>query len=91
MSDKLIEACKRLLEGPVDEPQIDLAGDYQTGLFCGLEDNGMQGDAYDACIYGFEKGVERALEWAQGIIESAMEEQPAVDEPAKGRSECQNC
>lgn len=68
----LREACNSILAGPVDEPQIELSGEYETGLFCGLEDRGLQDTGYEACRYGFEQGVERGVEWAQGIAESAL-------------------
>lgn len=75
--ERLLGACKALAAGPVDEPQIDLVGDYQKGLFCGLEDRGEQSDGYAACLYGFNEGVERALEWAQGEVHDAIAEAPA--------------
>lgn len=65
---ELLEACTLIAAGPVDEPQIDLVGDWEKGLFCGLEDKGFQCDGYAACVYGFEAGVERVLKWAQGIV-----------------------
>lgn len=67
-------ACRLIAAGPVDEPQLDLEGDWRKGLFCGLEDVDRQRDPYEACIYGFEKGVERVLEWAQRIVEDAIKE-----------------
>ena len=67
----LLAACEAIAAGPIDEPQIDLSGEWQTGLFCGLEDRSLQSDSYAACLYGFEAGVERVLEWAQGIIGDA--------------------
>ena len=70
--DRLLEAARLIAAGPVDEPQIDLVGDYQKGLFCGLEDVGLQGDGHKACLHGFEAGVERVLEWAQGIVHDAI-------------------
>lgn len=70
---RLKEAADKLLEGPTDEPQIELTGEWESGLYCGLEDQGMQGDAYAACHYGFQEGVGRALEWAQGVIIEALE------------------
>lgn len=74
----LTQLVRLLLAGPVDEPQIDLSADYQTGLFCGLEDRDLQYDPYKACLYGFEQGVERALEWAQGLVaDCAVNEKPA--------------
>lgn len=68
---ELVAACKDIATGPIDEPQIDLTGEYHTGLHCGLEDRDIV-DRYDACDHGFEKGVERALEWAQGVVEAVL-------------------
>ena len=68
------DALALLLAGPVNEPQINLVGEYQTGLFCGLEDRGLQGDPYEACLYGFEAGVEHTLEWAQGLAQDAEDQ-----------------
>ncbi len=70
--DRHETALRAIKSGPTDEPQIDLTGDYEKGLFCGLEDVGLQGDGYGACRYGFEAGVERALEWAQGLATDAL-------------------
>ena len=62
------ERCQQILDkGPVDEPQMDNTGEWQTGLHCGLEDRGI-GDRYEACDHGFECGVERALEWARNAL-----------------------
>lgn len=66
-----------ILAGPIDEPQLELAGEWETGLFCGLEDQNLQSDPYGACRYGFEAGVERMLEWAQGIIRAYENDSPA--------------
>ena len=74
--EELLEARKLLLGGPVDEPQIELRGEWHQGLHCGLEDVGLQGDGYEACDYGFEAGVERALEWAQGLFSEIDERRP---------------
>jgi hypothetical protein len=83
---KLLEACNEISAGPVDEPQIELSGEYETGLFCGLEDRDLQGTGYEACRYGFEVGVERGLEWAQGIILAAVAEADPLELPAEGEA-----
>ncbi|MCH8851106.1 MAG: hypothetical protein IID41_00475 [Planctomycetes bacterium] len=67
----LLAACDTILAGPVDEPSIDLTDEYHAGLHCGLEDRDI-GDRYDACDYGFEKGVERVLEWAKDVVEGTI-------------------
>lgn len=76
-----------ILAGPTDEPQIELAGEWETGLFCGLEDQNLQSDAYGACRYGFEAGVERTLEWAQGIVHARENEESEVDARTEGMDE----
>ena len=72
-------AVELLLDGPGDNPKIDLVGEWQTGLFCGLEDRGLQNDAYEACLFGYERGVEAAIEWMQF---HACEAAAALDQPA---------
>ena len=67
-----LNALQAIAAGPQDEPQIELTGEYEKGLYCGLEDVGLQGDGYGACEHGFHAGVERALEWAQGIAKGAL-------------------
>lgn len=69
--DGLLAAYNAILAGPVDEPSIELTGEYHTGLHCGLEDRDIC-DRYDACDYGFGKGVERALEWAYSVVETGL-------------------
>lgn len=77
--DALLAACKAIAAGPAGEPQIELTGDYHTGLHCGLEDR-CNDDQYEACDYGFAEGVERVTEWAQGVVADAI----ALAEKAKG-------
>ena len=73
-----IEACRLIAAGPVDEPQINLTGHYENELFCDLEYvKNIQGNGYKACAYGFKQGVERTLEWAQGIVGEVIGETKA--------------
>ena len=66
------KACKDIEDGPDSNcAEIHLTDNYQQGLFCGLEDRDIT-DRYDACMYGFEKAVERVTEWAQGMVEAAI-------------------
>jgi hypothetical protein len=44
-------------------PDIDIGGEMQFGLHCGVEDRGCS-DRYDGADYGYSRGVTRALEWA---------------------------
>lgn len=69
---ELVAAGNTILAGPVDEPRVELTGEYQTGLYCGLEDCGAHEDGYAGCDYGFEQGVTRTLEWAQGVIAAVL-------------------
>jgi hypothetical protein len=67
----LVEACQNVLDG-MEKPAVLNQGEWQTGLFCGLEDQGIT-DRYDACLYGYEKAIERVREWAtDGYITEAL-------------------
>lgn len=69
--DTLLAALKEIEDGPTDEPQVENTGEWQTGVYCGLEDRDIR-DRYQACDYGFEKGAERAIEWAQNVVAAAI-------------------
>jgi len=58
-----------------DSPDIDLGGEMQVGLHCGVEDRGCQ-DRYDGADVGWSQGVERTLEWAQNEASSALSAPP---------------
>lgn len=77
--DKLRKACSLIAAGPIDEPQIELTGDWEKGLFCGLEDREYHCDGYAGCVYGFEAAVERMQEWGQGVVEEALAEAEKVE------------
>ena len=70
---KLVEACKALndVESWNQEDSLGNAGDWAKGLHCGLEDRDIH-DRYDACDYGFDAGVERALEFVQCALAEAL-------------------
>ena len=70
---RLREALQRISDG-TDAPDIDLSGDWQTGLYCGVEDRDCQ-DRYEGADYGYSQGVERTLEWAGNEADYALKEQ----------------
>lgn len=66
----MYEACKNAVQRMDDSP-VQACGEWQTGLFCGLEDRNIT-DRYDACMYGYEKALERVQEWIIDEIEAAI-------------------
>jgi hypothetical protein len=56
-----------------DAPDIDVTGEWQTGLHCGVEDRDCQ-DRYQGADYGHTVGVEKALEWASDEAKHALEQ-----------------
>ena len=71
--DRLKEALQRISDG-TDAPDIDISGEWQTGLHCGVEDRDCQ-DRYEGADYGYSQGVERTLEWAGNEADYALKEQ----------------
>ena len=68
----LLAACEDIEAGPDNNcAEIHLTDNYQQGLFCGLEDMDIT-DRYNACMYGFNKAVERVVAWAQGMVEAGI-------------------
>lgn len=68
--DALLEAFERIKSG-TDAPPIDVFGDYQFGLHCGVEDRSCS-SRYDGADYGWAQGVERTIEWAANEAEAAI-------------------
>jgi len=66
----LLEACKKILEN-MEQPAVLAQGDWQTGMFCGLEDRGIT-DRYDACMYGHEYALEKVWEWVISGLDEAI-------------------
>jgi len=66
----LREALSRI-HACTDSPDIDVSGEYQKGLHCGVEDRDCQ-DRYDGADYGWSQGVERTIEWAQNEAAFAL-------------------
>lgn len=69
---KLLEACKVALEA-MDKPAVQATGEWQQGLFCGLEDRNIT-DRYEACMYGYEQALEKVQEWVLCNFEIAIAE-----------------
>jgi len=68
--DDLLAALKGALEG-MNKPAVQATGEWQTGLFCGLEDRGIK-DRYEACMYGYEQALEKVQEWVLCDFEAAI-------------------
>jgi hypothetical protein len=74
---KLVERVKRLEAGLTeiancqDAPSIDIGGEAQLGLHCGVEDRGCA-DRYEGADHGYSRGVERTLEWAVNTANHAL-------------------
>lgn len=66
----LREALSRI-HACTDSPDIDVGGEMQIGLHCGVEDRGCR-DRYDGADVGWSQGVERTLEWAQNEAAFAL-------------------
>lgn len=58
-----------------DAPEIDATGEWQFGLYCGVEDRFCR-DRYDGADFGHVVGVEKALEWAMSEAKAALEQAP---------------
>lgn len=70
----LLDALKRIAECE-DAPDIDIGGEAQFGLHCGVEDRSCS-DRYEGADYGYACGMERGLEWAANEAKHAMESLP---------------
>jgi len=57
---------------PIDDDSVCLQGDYRKGLHCGVEDHDLQGRGYDAADYGFERGVDRTIEYFRGQLSALI-------------------
>ena len=68
--DDLRTACEDALAG-INKPAVQCQGDWQTGMFCGLEDRGIT-DRYEACMYGYERALEKVQEWVLCDFEAAI-------------------
>lgn len=67
-----LAALKRIAECE-DAPDIDASGDWQRGLYCGVEDRDCR-DRYEGADYGHAVGVEKGLEWASNEAKYALEQ-----------------
>ncbi len=72
----LLDALKRIAECEYS-PDIDIGGEYQFGLHCGVEDRGLS-DRYQSADFGYSRGVEATLEWASNEAKHALDSLPNV-------------
>ncbi len=70
--DDLLEALKKALKN-MDGDAVQCNGEWQSGLFCGLEDMDIT-DRYDACMHGYNKALDKVQEWVLCGFEEAIEE-----------------
>ena len=68
--EALEKALRESLQG-MDKPAVQASGEWQTGLFCGLEDRNIT-DRYEACMYGYEQALEKVQEWVLCDFEAAL-------------------
>lgn len=74
---RLIAAAPDLLKVSKDalinmeHPAVQCVGDWQTGMFCGLEDVDIT-DRYEACMFGYNKALEKVQEWVLCGFEEAI-------------------
>jgi len=69
---KLVEEI-RIAVSNMQKPPVLAEGEWQTGMFCGLEDRGIN-DRYDACVYGHDQALEKVQEWVIDGLEQAIAE-----------------
>lgn len=55
----------------MDCPAVSNQGEWQTGMFCGLEDRSIN-DRYEACLYGYEQAIARVQEWVIDDIQETL-------------------
>ena len=71
--EKLVAGIKEAADA-MHKPAVRGEGDWQRGMFCGLEDRGIA-DRYDACVYGYDKALERVQEWVIAGLEALLKEE----------------
>ena len=55
----------------MESDPVQCVGDWERGLFCGLEDRGIN-DVYEACRHGYEAALEKVNEWVLCSFEAAI-------------------
>ncbi|KKM82687.1 hypothetical protein LCGC14_1317040 [marine sediment metagenome] len=70
--EKLVGALEGALKA-MEEPAVQATGEWETGIFCGLEDRDIT-DRYEACMYGYERALEKVREWVLGDFEEILAE-----------------
>ena len=57
----LLHQLKEAVKNMESEP-VQGVGEWQRGLFCGLEDRGIT-DRYESCQYGYNQALDKVQEW----------------------------
>lgn len=87
--DELRRELRKMLVAPhriakcVDAPDINVTGEWQFGLHCGVEDRDCQ-NSYEGAEYGHTIGVEKALEWATNEVKGALSNTRGVNSEPVG-------
>lgn len=68
--EDLVKELQSALEDFESEP-VQCVGDWERGLFCGLEDRGIN-DRYEACRHGYEMALEKVQEWVLCSFEDVI-------------------
>ena len=75
------EEVREALKNWQQEPSVAGAGDYDTGLMCGVEDRGLQKNGYEAMRYGYDRALERVAEHIDPLIEALLRSLEPVAAP----------
>lgn len=67
---ELLEELQQAVETMQGDP-VQGVGEWQSGLFCGLEDRGIT-DRYEACQHGYNKALDRVQEWIIDGMDNAI-------------------
>lgn len=79
--DDLLAALESALKN-MDNDAVQCAGDWEKGLFCGLEDVNIT-DRYEACMFGYEKALEKVREWVLCGFDEAIAKAKPKTIPSK--------
>ena len=69
-AEKLARALEKLKNWRT--PAVLGEGDYHRGLLCGVEDNDLQHEGYNAMRWGYDRALERVAEEIDETISSAL-------------------
>ena len=67
---ELVGALKDALKD-MESDAVQCNGEWQQGLFCGLEDVGTT-DRYEACMHGYEAALSKVQEWVLCNFEAVL-------------------